>query len=465
MDYDDLRRAKLTSEVSANIESSLTLSLALRAAARFSEGAVVTEGEGLLGKTAKGTFNICYWVRVEGLPEQWVVRFPLVGMVPMDMMTAKFSGEIATLRFLREKTSVRVPRLIGYSLGDEDISIPFMITQNVPGLPLTIYWSRFGKHSSCVDRILDSLAQQYLELLSHPFDRIGSLRLTPDGKSWEIGTSPISVDQFDTSRDGLKITLSKPHTTSLDYYVSQTHLFKRYTNEQRNSVCDEQDAILKYITPEVFRRVIPHFNNDRFNCGPFFLFHLDLHPTNVITNNNWEVEAILDWEFASALPIEVAFSPPRCIMDQYRANEMHTGSDNYNLYESRLRIFTKKIENHLVSSYSNLSQLAPVILTQLRGALPERRAFFAWSASDIRNMFDLLWSHLALTTPIAIESEDDVPTTENVVFETEQELVNVMLQTMSEKGVKEWMRERLMLLHEYVLERDSHARENPRTNE
>ena len=28
--------------------------------------------------------------------------------------------------------------------------------------------------------------------------------------------------------------------------------------------------------------------------------------------------------------------------------KMHFGSDNYELYESRLRIFTKKVENHLV---------------------------------------------------------------------------------------------------------------------
>ena len=60
MDYDDLRRAKLKTEVSANIESILTPSLALRVAAKFSNGAAVTEGEGLLGKTVKETFNICY---------------------------------------------------------------------------------------------------------------------------------------------------------------------------------------------------------------------------------------------------------------------------------------------------------------------------------------------------------------------------------------------------------------------
>ena len=225
----------------------------------------------------------------------------------MDMMIAKFSSEIATLKFLHEKKLVRVPKLIGYGLGNDDIRIPFMITQNVDELPLSIYWGRFGKKTFCVDRILNSLAHQYLELLSHPFNQIGSLRLTPDGKGWEMRTSPISVDQFDISPDRFKIALSKPHTSTLDYYISQTHLFERYTNEQCNSVFDEQDALLKFTTSEGFRHVIPHFINRQFDNGPYFLFHLDLHANNVITNSNWEVEAILNWEFTSALPIEVAF--------------------------------------------------------------------------------------------------------------------------------------------------------------
>lgn len=454
MDYDDLRRAKLADEVSANIESVVTPSLAIRAAVNFSNGASVSAGEGFRGNPVKGTFNICYWVRVEGLSNQWVVRFPLVGMLPTELMTAKYNGEIATLKFLAQTTSVRVPKLIGYGLGDSNIPIPFIITQNVEGLPLTIYWSRFGETNRCVENILDSLAQQYLELLSHPFDRVGSLQLTPDRKGWEIGTSPISVDQFDASRDGLKIILSKPHWSSLDYYISQTKHFERYTNEQRNSVCDEADAVQKYVTSEIFRRIIPHFVDGRFNNGPFFLCHLDLHASNVIANKNWEVEAILDWEFASVLPIEVAFSPPRCIMDGYRANEMHHNLDNYKLFESRLRIFAEKIKIHLGSTYTNLSQLEPHILSHLGGALSERRAFFAWSASDIRDMFYLLWDHLALTTPLSLEGKDDLVTTEEIVFGTPRKLVDEMVKSMDEQRVKSWVAKRLMLLHEYELERD-----------
>lgn len=445
----------LTDEVSANIESTLTLSLALRTAAKFSNGAAVTEGEGKLGKTFKGSFNICYWVQVEGLSELWVVRFPLLGLLPIEAMKAKFSCEIATLKFLQEKTKVRVPKLIGYGIGDDDISIPFMITQNVVGLPLTVYWHRFGRDELCVDRILNSLAQQYLELLSHPFEKIGSLRLTPDGQSWELGTSPLSVDQFDCSRDGLEFKLSTPYTSSLDYYISQANLFERLTNEQRNSVYDRKDAIQKCISSEVYRRIIPYFHNLRFDGGPFFLFHLDLHANNVITNSKWEVEAILDWEFTSTLPIEVAVSPPRCLMYAYRADEMLPHSENYRLYETRLRIFTEKAAQHLESSYSSLSRLGPYILAVLRTALSEKRAFFAWSASDIRNMFFLLWDHLALTTPIAIEEKDGRQTTEPVIFETEQEVINEMRKIIGKNKVEDWVAERLESLRKYLLERDA----------
>jgi hypothetical protein len=62
------------------------------------------------------------------------------------------------------------------------------------------------------------------------------------------------------------------------------------------------------------------------------MFHFDLHANNVITNRNWQVEAILDSEFASTMPFEVACSPPRCIMDQYCVDDVHLGSDSYKSY-------------------------------------------------------------------------------------------------------------------------------------
>ena len=64
------------------------------------------------------------------------------------------------------------------------------------------------------------------------------------------------------------------------------------------------------------------------------------------------------------------------------------------------------VETHFASSYSHLSEFAPLILTHLRGALPENRAFVAWAACDVRYMFYLVWDHLALATPITIMKEE-----------------------------------------------------------
>src|SRR5271154_5494239 len=118
MDHDVLRRQSIERDVSAQIQSTLTPSLALKVAAKFSDGAKCCEGAGPHGPTFRGTFNISYWIEVDG-HEEWVVRFPLLGMFPISTTVAKLNSKIATLKFLSEKTSVRVPRLIGFGLGDD----------------------------------------------------------------------------------------------------------------------------------------------------------------------------------------------------------------------------------------------------------------------------------------------------------------------------------------------------------
>src|SRR5206468_2077404 len=124
-------RVEIKKTISANLASTLTLSLALKVARKFSNGAVVKEGQGWIDKKWQGTFNVCYWVAVEGQSQQWVVRFPLLGILPYEVMTAKFNSEVATMKFLRDRTRVRVPRLIGYGFGDDDESpVPFMIMEN-----------------------------------------------------------------------------------------------------------------------------------------------------------------------------------------------------------------------------------------------------------------------------------------------------------------------------------------------
>ena len=106
-----------------------------------------------------------------------------------------------------------------------------------------------------------------------------------------------------------------------------------------------------------------------FVCD-FFLFHLDLRSINVIFNRNWQLEAILHWEFASALAIEPV--SPQCIMDRHHVNEIYTNSDNYMLYKSFVANIYRKIQNPSYRrSYTHLSDLVPTILSHLGDALSD----------------------------------------------------------------------------------------------
>jgi len=361
------------------------------------------------------------------------------------------------MKFLQQKTSVRVPRLIGFGLGDNDVEVPFIITENLRAMPLQFYWDIHGKKPENAERVLKSLAQQYLSLLSHPFDRIGSLRLTQDHSSWEIGSGPLSVDQFDMCHDGVAIQISPPMSLSLDYYRSQSQQWEKRMKEQRNSVYDEEDALQKYVTAEVFRRIVPFYIDAQFTRGPFFLCHLDLHGSNIFINQNHEVEAIVDWEFASILPIEVASAPPRCLANKMSSEDMKTGSTVYQTYTSRLEIFTKYVRASLRSTlFPILSPEAiQCIEDRLNGAIDQKYAFFAWAASDARQMFEIVWDHFALSTPLRLDSSETGPeflrisARDEELFDTEQKVVDALIKRRSPLDVKAWVAERLNELEIY----------------
>ncbi|KAF7324118.1 hypothetical protein MKEN_00634200 [Mycena kentingensis (nom. inval.)] len=90
------------------------------------------------------------------------------------MPRLKTESEIATLRYLREKTTLPVPEIHHYDsnpynrLGGE-----YNIMSKAPGIPLSRAYHSMG-YSSLV-RLMDNLARLYIPLFGHRFPQIGSL--------------------------------------------------------------------------------------------------------------------------------------------------------------------------------------------------------------------------------------------------------------------------------------------------
>lgn len=449
MDHDRLVRAQIQKNVDSFLEHTITWTAALNAASRFSNGGRCLKGKGIAkgGSRKRGSFNMCYWVNVEGQPSEWVVRFPLLGMFSIQSIRRKMKSEVATILFLQAKTKVRVARVIGYDIGD-DIELPFVITESVRGFPLNVVLEAYGDKSGVKEKILLSMAEQYLELLSHPFDRIGSLTLSENG-DWSVSYGPLGVDMFDISCDGVKIRDSEPLGNSAQYFSAQLELHDRYLVEQSNAVYDDADARQKYLTTRLFPAILQRFTNAETARGPFFVTHGDLHESNVIINYKYEVAAILDWEFSCTMPFEVASTPPRCLAGASPV-DIIPGSEAYKIFQENIKLFAHAV--HQILPNRQMDRKAD-ITSAIADALSEKRAFFAWAVTDVRHMHSIFWDHLAPflypIRPPQIERNDDDAGAEDMELFSEKEFVNTELFGGRYSDVDSWVAERMKSLEEY----------------
>lgn len=191
---------------------------------------------------AGGSFNYCIAVEFEDGQEdrtRWMIRLPIPGRV-MDPET-KIKHEVATMKFLYEKTDIPVPKIIAYGTTKENYFFgvgPFIIMEYVEGKPLSevlmgkpldeLFRPRtVAEHlQEVIDRaevaredgdgpllspdisdktlttIYRQMANVYLELAEHEFDKIGSLSMTVKNKesTWSIEDPPHTLDNNEQQR-------------------------------------------------------------------------------------------------------------------------------------------------------------------------------------------------------------------------------------------------------------------------
>ena len=154
-------------------------------ASRYRDGQQCTSG-----KIFFGSFHVCVRIVFEdGL--DWIVRLPLpYRLLEPNSHTEK---EVTVLRFLRQKTEIPVPDVIGYGYGASACSKlgPYIITKFLHGIPLED-WFKDREHSrdhptdpprlrkdigdDVVRKVYKQAAAIILELFSLKFPLIGTLK-------------------------------------------------------------------------------------------------------------------------------------------------------------------------------------------------------------------------------------------------------------------------------------------------
>jgi hypothetical protein len=184
-----------------------------------------------------------------------------------------------------------------------------MLAEFAEGKPLNpIELRKLPKERS--ERFYGQLSDVFRQLRRQEFSRIGSLTLD-DEDHWTLDNPPLSIDLNDQQVYGLEPQGAGdgPYGSAIQYIFFLYHLLLNRFYKQRNSVWDEVDAKEKLYGLENVKGILFGMIKPELNYGPFVLMHGDLRPSNIIIDDDYNIRAIVDWEWSRTVPVQL-FVPP-----------------------------------------------------------------------------------------------------------------------------------------------------------
>lgn len=275
-------------------------------------------------------------VHAYGRVEKNILRLP-------RFSDADVSSEVATLRFLEQKTKLPVPHVVDFSFKvDSFLQSAYTLQSLMPGTSLfKVYPTlNFGGRAR-VARHLGKCLQEILKVQSGTAGRLvfGNPHDRLDNRNWKLrtvsgsasSTSPIDIGvkpfvflgrpqramtgdgELAEIADGEILQEQPPDPIALSMILMLQERKREYSEhtgneEYRMSLMDRLCGIVSslqrfgYLAPDA--------------CGRFYtLAHLDFAPRNILADystkdSTWNITGILDWDSAIMAPIFVACSPP-----------------------------------------------------------------------------------------------------------------------------------------------------------
>jgi aminoglycoside phosphotransferase (APT) family kinase protein len=310
----------------------------------------------------RGSFNICIRIEFEDDGPDAIIRFPKAGVTAFR--DEKVEKEVQVMKFLRQKTTIPVPRLIDWGLtacSPRNLG-PFIIMDYVEGT----YLSDILKKSTLSNQekemlnpeidnetlhtVYRQIADFMLQLYEIDFDYIGAISEDFEGaNTWSVTGRPLTynmnelatctgypADQFPTERF--------PSANECFRSLANQHLV--HLQVQRNLAIDPDDARRRYIARHLFAKLAA--KNYVKDNGSFKIFCDDLRPANILVDKETlQITALLDLEFSNAMPAQFAHNPPWWLLlvgpDMW-LERGYTMDDFVLLYNPRLQQFLQAME-------------------------------------------------------------------------------------------------------------------------
>ncbi|KZW02176.1 hypothetical protein EXIGLDRAFT_481801 [Exidia glandulosa HHB12029] len=227
--------------------------------------------------------------------EVWIVRLRTnhnnKRAPEVDRVARRIESEVATLKLLKERTTVPVPTVFAYSsTADNALGFPYTFMSPVTGLsPDDVginHWEVVPRElRATVDRYCDSLAGMHLQLSHLRFDSIGSVYIDPSDRDKFI------VGPFSGSGLG-------PYSSAAEFYDASAKALRTQISAIAESAQRQRSALCLWLYERAVN-VASSFPNDPARS---MLVHTDCHIHNTLVNERGDVVGLMDWDCAAVLP-------------------------------------------------------------------------------------------------------------------------------------------------------------------
>jgi hypothetical protein len=274
-----------------------------------------------------GGYNLIFYFEFED-GVQWVARVPSKARAirPLEdpLSQQSMRSMIDTIEYVDYKTNIPVPDIYGFDVTcDNDLGRPYVFMSRVFGEPLATYVDEnWAEHDTQLERIVQKWAEYVVELGTLQFDSIGSLfrSVGPNHEVQQLIT-PYQLN-LDSSND--PNVNRGPYKSAIDYLLALSNVKRLEKSLQPRSFGG-------YLRTSLVESLMGYFVDPRYINCPFVVSHTDLDCQNILVDlEAGEITGIIDWDFASILPLQSHVVLPRTLNAEFLpASEFEQFGDDY----------------------------------------------------------------------------------------------------------------------------------------
>ncbi|KAJ5436510.1 Aminoglycoside phosphotransferase [Penicillium cf. griseofulvum] len=312
----------------------------------------------------RGGFNWTVFILFEdGL--QWVLRSPVVQDSPElsnESVSKLLASEAATLKYLKAYTDITVPDVYSYcAYRNNPLRIPYILMSKAEGKTLETMWGGSDLHNRLdsleINKVMSQLGQVTWKLAQVRFAQIGPL--SEEDGFFVIGEC-LSKGHIQHKRHSLKGIHRGPFISENEFYRSLIATLIKHANmlplahhcfaapvpsrndypnkDQWDGARDLWNEFLTIgqkadgatnrvdyiIASHALNRLISQYasNWSEIASSPSFpLCHPDLTTNNIFVDDQYNITCIIDWAFATTVPIPLLLSPPGFPQSRHKLDE------------------------------------------------------------------------------------------------------------------------------------------------